>query len=115
MNTKNYFTRSELECPCCHVCIMDDNFLTLLNAARGLYQYSIIINSGYRCDKHNLELGSTSTNHPRGQAVDITMSAPLFRYQLIKCCMIVGLFGIGIHKTYIHVDSNHEKPTLWFN
>ena len=113
MINENFFTRKEMECPCCGACHMDDDFMLTLNHARRLYGLAIHPNSGFRCDKHNKELGSTSTNHTSGKAIDAWCTHPTKRFTLVKCFMLAGMTGIGIHDDYIHGDTNHDIPALW--
>ena len=110
---QNYFTTEELKCPCCDACEMSEDFLFTLNHARRTLDFPLIVESGFRCKKHNREVGSTSTNHLHGKAVDVRLRDPLQKFKTVQAFMLSGMTGIGIGKTYIHADTNHEKPTLW--
>jgi zinc D-Ala-D-Ala carboxypeptidase len=109
----NHFTTNELKCPCCGECHMDDDFMTTLNEAREIYGHPILVSSGFRCEKHNKETGSTSTNHTKGKAIDAECSSSTEKFKLVECFILAGMFGIGVGLNYVHGDTNHEKPTMW--
>jgi hypothetical protein len=35
------------------------------------------------------------------------------RRQLVKQAFYLGFTGIGIHKTFVHVDMRETEPVLW--
>lgn len=110
---KEYFSNDELRCRCCGKLKSDPDFRFKLNLARDRAGIPFIIESGYRCPKHNAEEGSTSTNHTTGKGVDIRCLAGPDRYKIVSALLSVGFTGIGIHKTFIHADTNHKTPALW--
>ena len=75
---------------------MMERIRTTLGAHAG-YTVPILISSGYRCPALNLAVGSSSTSdHPRAQAVDWT--APGFGTPAQICralAPLVGVLGIG--------------------
>ena len=52
-----HFDRKEFECLDCHEAFMDMDFINRLEEARTLGGIPFQINSGYRCKKHNKEVG----------------------------------------------------------
>ncbi|MBU2118765.1 MAG: hypothetical protein KJ954_14350 [Alphaproteobacteria bacterium] len=110
---KSYFTDAELKCPCCWKLVMDQDFLEKLNQARELAGFAFSVDSGYRCEKHNAEVGSTSTNHTRGKAADIICPDGYQKYVMVRSMIITGLLGIGIGKDFLHVDTNRTMPAIW--
>ena len=71
-----YFKLEEFECSCCGEMGMDMGFLHKLDLARGLAKTPFIINSGYRCKKHNKNVGGKETSsHLKGKAVDIKVKS----------------------------------------
>ena len=110
---KTYFTEDELKCPCCWKCEMDKEFLVKLNCARERAMIPFVINSGYRCEKHNAEVGSKSTNHTSGKAVDLQCMISARRYMIVEKLMNVGIMGIGIGPSFIHADINRLYKVLW--
>ena len=75
-----YFTEREFRCRCCGGLPPDaqENIRALVEAvldpARERYGGPVTVNSGYRCAKHNREVGGVSASqHLRGEAADITV------------------------------------------
>lgn len=110
---KNYFTSDEMKCPCCGKSEMDPDFMEKLNMARDLAGIPFIVVSGYRCEAHNKEVGSTSSNHTMGRAADINCGKGRDRYAMDRAMIEAGMMGIGIGETYIHCDTNRPHPVLW--
>lgn len=109
-----YFQVTELDCPCCGECKMDPNLTEKLDLLRERFGKPLYVNSAYRCHKHNYEVGGKITSHHlAGRAVDIS-TARMTRedkYKFLKLAMD-GFHGIGIGKTYIHVDIGQVKA-MW--
>ena len=110
---KNYFTKKEMQCHCCGANNMSDDFMLRLNQARKLAGIPFFITSGYRCKKHNEEVGSTSTNHTRGKAADIMCNVSKDRYLIVEALLNANMLGIGIGQTFIHCDINRDSPAVW--
>ena len=108
-----YFKIEEFNCKCCGKNEMDANFLAMLDFARALACVPFSITSGYRCEKHNLEVGSTSQNHTSGKAADISCPAGHMRYIMVKALIEAGFRRIGIRKDFIHVDSTEQASSIW--
>jgi uncharacterized protein YcbK (DUF882 family) len=87
----------------------------MLDLARELAEVPFKITSGYRCEKHNQEVGGVkNSSHLKGYAVDIYVSNNLARLQILKGLIIAGLRRIGIGKDFIHVDVDPEKTNnVW--
>lgn len=112
----NFFTDDELRCKCCGKINMKSDFLEQLNSARAIANVPFIISSGYRCEKHNTEVGSTSKNHVSGRAVDILCQADNMRIIILRALIKADFVRIGIGRNYIHVDNmNREKKksAIW--
>jgi len=105
-----HFKRSDFACPCCSKEKMKDNVLIKLQTARVIADIPFIISSGYRCEKHNKEVGSTAENHTRGEAFDIYCAESWLRIKIIVGLILAGFRRIGIHKTFIHVDRMDQRP-----
>ena len=109
--SENYFTRSELECPCCHKCKIDDSFLNMLNYARKIANIPFIITSGYRCETHNKEVdGVSNSAHTRGFAVDIHAPNSTKRFIIVNALLRAGFKRIGIGKMFVHCDADSSLP-----
>jgi uncharacterized protein YcbK (DUF882 family) len=121
MYEPKYFKRSEFACSCCGEVFISDKLLQLLDEARGLDYIKdngikFIINSGYRCQKHNAEVGGKSESaHTEGLAADIKVTGSRNRFLILKALMDVGFNRIGIAKTFIHcdIDGNKDPYVVW--
>lgn len=92
---------------------MDKDFLRILEEARDVASVPFVINSGFRCDRYNREIGSTSKNHTSGKAADIHVASDRSRRMMLEAFTRCHFPGIGIGKQFIHVDTNHEVDTCW--
>lgn len=113
---KNYFSRKEEWCPCCQSGGLLPDFRDKLNNAREIAGVPFILNSAYRCDSHNAEIGGSQTSsHLYGVAVDIKCTNSHDRYKILTALIQVGFNRIGIAKTFIHVDDDMTKPSelIW--
>jgi uncharacterized protein YcbK (DUF882 family) len=93
---------------------MESEFLEKLDAAREIAGIPFVISSGYRCPKHNKEVGSTATNHPLGVASDIRCTDGASRFKIIAALIQAGFTRIGVAKTFIHCDTNTLPSSIWF-
>jgi len=94
---------------------MQSAFLEVLDKARELAGVPFKINSGYRCEKHNKEVGSTSRNHTSGNAADIACTDGPTRFKIVRGLIAAGFKRIGVAKTFIHADCVEGGPTsIWF-
>jgi len=67
------FNLVEFQCPCCGLVMIDRRLVEYLQAVRNEYGAPIIVNSGYRCNLHNLYIdGKENSDHLYGLAADIT-------------------------------------------
>ena len=73
-----YFKEKEFVCKCCgqlppavreNIVALVDN---VLDSAREQFGGPVSVNSGYRCPKHNLEVGGVvNSQHMKGEAADV--------------------------------------------
>ncbi len=113
MITKN-FSKKELSCPCCSKMEMKASFIERLQKLRDVLASPLVITSAYRCKKHNDSLPGSArhSQHMDGVAVDIACSDASFRFLLIAEAVRQGFRGIGIAKTFIHLDSREEPSPV---
>jgi uncharacterized protein YcbK (DUF882 family) len=103
------FKLSEFRCKCCGEVIVDPVLLNGLQELRDLLGKPLIITSGYRCKKHNKDVGgSPNSQHLLGKAADIY--APAFEiHELGEIAKHVEVFyngGMGLYpkQRFLHVD-----------
>ena len=109
----NYFNDDEFACPCCGADDMSAAFVEKLNDARRIAGVPFVINSGFRCEFHNASddvQGSKTSSHLYGVAADIRVTSSAHRFKILRALLAVGFTRIGVAKTFIHVDSDNDKP-----
>lgn len=106
-----HFVPAEFSCPCCGAWDMNHDFLSKLDRARKYARVPFRITSGFRCPRHNAEVGGKETSsHLRGYAADIAVTSSAVRFRVVRGLMEAGFTRIGIGKTFIHVDADPDKP-----
>lgn len=118
-----YFQYSEFDSPLQQGSgqLMDKEFLAMLNNARHIAQIPFVITSGFRIEQdiERLEKAgykvSRNSSHLKGVAADIACTDSVTRFKIIDALLKAGFTRIGIAKTFIHVDSDSEKPAnvIW--
>jgi len=89
---------------------MDFDTVEMLISARTFSDIPFIINSGWRCDKNNKNVGGKpSSSHLIGKAVDIKSVGSRNRFLILYGLIYAGFHRIGIGETFIHADTDHEK------
>ena len=110
----NNFDIKEFNCHCCGKNEMKQHFLDMIDEARRIAQVPFVINSGYRCPKHNKEVGSSSSNHTSGNAADIRCTDGPTRFKIVSALIKAGFKRIGVAKTFIHADCTNGPTSIWF-
>ncbi|MGB9682877.1 MAG: YcbK family protein [bacterium] len=108
------FNLKEFVCPCCGVVMIDRKLVELLQALRDKIARPIIVTSGYRCPKHDIEVGGNgSSYHTKGMATDI-YSPGVFLDRLKEVADIIGFSGIGINykQPHLHVDIGPRRKWI---
>lgn len=111
-----HFTPQELACRCggrgCRGAYWHDAaFLDALEALRKEMGRPLKINSGHRCAIWNAVVGGVPGSQHRRIAVDIALKGHDGR-ALVAAAERCGFTGIGIAKTFIHLD-RRETPARW--
>lgn len=74
---------------------------------------SLVINSGFRCNKHNASIGGApDSRHTFGDAADVRTPIELTDEEFFHCAEQVPEFkngGIGRYKGRLHLDTRGEK------
>jgi len=113
--TRN-FSDDEFRCPCCGKEEMSPAFVERLQIARDIADIPFRINSGWRCENRNSDVGGVvDSSHMAGHAVDIRASDSHTRFVIDGALRMVGFRRIGVRKTFIHVDDDVSKPqgVMW--
>ncbi len=111
-----HFKHDEFSCPCCGQNNIDGNLVKILDTARDIARVPFVINSGYRCAKHNAEVGGKpSSSHLSGTAVDVKCLYSSRRFTIINALLEAGFTRIGIAESYIHcdIDGTKSPEVIW--
>ncbi len=113
--TFKYFKLEEFVCKETGDNEISPDFVHALDKLREVCGFAFKINSGYRSPLHSVEVKKKKAKpgmHTEGIAADIAVVGGYQRYLLVQKAIELGFNGIGVAKTYIHVDT---RPTsmLW--
>ena len=104
-----YFEIREFACKCCGQLppSVEQNLLALvkhvLDPARERLGMPITVNSGYRCPKHNAEVGGVkNSQHLKGEAADITCADNKKLLEIIK--QLGNYDQLIVYPTFLHVS-----------
>ena len=93
---------------------MCSDFLDKLDELRHVCGFPFIITSGYRDKTHSIEARKAKAGtHAQGIASDIRINNGNEAYEIIKNAQSMGFNGIGVAKTFIHVDTRKTMPVIW--
>lgn len=95
---------------------MYGSFLTRLDNAREFAGVPFVINSGYRCPKHNAEIGGVDdSSHVWGVAADIAARTSDQRFHILRGLLLAGFRRIGFGDGFLHADTDEDKPqdVIW--
>lgn len=108
-----YFTMQQFKCKCgCQQNDISPVLVYRLDTARSTAGIPFIITSGYRCRKHNKNVGGViDSQHCNGNAVDIVWKDYHSLYLIINALLLAGFNRIGINyqKKFIHCDVSETK------
>lgn len=109
-----YFKLSDFDCQETGNNEMSEEFLEKLDDLRHVCGFPFIITSGYRDKTHSIEARKAKAGtHARGIASDIRINNGNEAYQIIKHAQSMGFNGIGVAKSFIHVDIRKGMPVVW--
>lgn len=93
---------------------MTPQLLDKLDFVRAYMRIPLTINSGFRCAKHNAEIGGAPhSKHLVGQAADIsTVNMTAEQKKTFMHVVSSEFYGIGVGKTFVHVDTR-SAPAFW--
>ena len=109
-----YFKLSDFDCQETGNNEMSEEFLEKLDELRHKCGFPFIITSGYRDPTHSIEARKAKAGtHARGIASDIRINNGNEAYDIIKHAQSMGFNGIGVAKSFIHVDIRQGMPVIW--
>ena len=116
-HTYRYFTPDEFTCRCgCGKNNMTQRHLDMLEKAREIAGIPFKINSGSRCESHNVYVGGNeNSEHLSGEGSDIRCILSNDRWLILYALIEAGFRRIGVGTTFIHAGSARHKPqdVIW--
>jgi hypothetical protein len=107
-------THEEFECKCdrktCHYTLVAPSMTTAYERVRFKIDHELKINSGFRCQRHNDQVGGVETSsHTTGHAIDISFKNLNHnkRLELINLCRD-NFDYIKIYTNFIHAQMRGE-------
>ena len=112
------FSKEEFDCSETGENEMSRDFIHRLDELREACGFPFIITSGYRSPNHSIEKRKEKAGtHAQGIAADIRARNGSERYTIVQEAIKMGFGGIGIARTFIHVDSRtrgaDKAPVMW--
>jgi len=108
------FSKKEFACKCCGEIRINQKLIIALQVLREMIKLPIHILSGYRCPKHNAEVGGKAySQHLLGTAADITIEGMLISdvaYIADKIPVFHnGGIGTYVKQNFVHVDVRNGR------
>ena len=117
-DTKN-FKVSEFACKHCGENKIDQKVLNMAQELRDYLGVAVRVNSGYRCEVHNKNIGGVkNSKHVLGKACDLACelgSAKMFQAvkELREQGKLQDLDYCIKYKTFIHIDCGGKRKSLY--
>jgi len=111
-----YFKTEDFACQETNANRISPAFITRLDNLRDLCGFPFIITSGYRDPSHSAEVNKpigSKGQHTAGIAADIRVRNAEQRFLIVKHAIALGFTGIGVAKTFVHVDTRTTTPVIW--
>jgi len=113
-----YFKLEDFDCQETGENEMSIEFINKLDQLREACGFPFIITSGYRSKNHSIEKKKEKAGtHAQGIAADIRARNGNERYKIVQEAIKLGFTGVGIARTFIHVDSRivgaDKAPVMW--
>jgi len=116
MKEYRYFDLEDFACQETGENFILPSFVNRLDHLRDVCGFPFIVNSGYRSPKHSAEVSKPEGSrgqHTLGMAADIAVKNAEQRYLIVKHATALGFTGIGIAKSFVHVDTRATTPVIW--
>ena len=118
MSEFKYFKLEDFNCQETGENEMSRDFIHRLDELREACGFPFIITSGYRSPNHSIEKRKEKAGkHAQGIAADIKAANGYQRYKIVEEAIKMGFNGIGVARTFIHVDSRicgaDKAPVMW--
>ena len=109
-----FFRLEEFNCTHTNLNSMDLAFIHRLDELRERVGFPMIVTSGYRDATHPAEARKAEPGtHNQGIAADIKVSNGFERMNLVHEALKMSFGGIGVSKSFIHIDDRKTTPVMW--
>ena len=89
-------------------------FVSALDDLRHECGFPFVVTSGFRSKDHSIEkTKKVGGRHTRGDAADIQVTNGLQRMALVSKALEHGFKGIGVAKSFVHLDTRDSEPVMW--
>lgn len=112
-----HFSKKELACKCCgEPGPIASELIEALEELRKMAGCPLIVTSGYRCKRHNAEVGGAKdSQHMKGTAADVKAKTLTPLELCALAAQIPAIKGIGIYESWLHIDVRKaRKRVVWF-
>ena len=95
---------------------MSPSTLERFDKAREIAGIPFVVNSAYRTEQHEKNMGRTGTSsHITGRAMDIACNDSVSRWKIVQALQQAGFNRIGIARTFVHADDDPDKAgnVIW--
>lgn len=119
MITIRHFSPREFRCKCCGQGGIDAALALILDGLRAAIKKPIVVTSGYRCPKHNIEVGGIpDSRHLYGLAADIACPSMQYAPFAEMCIAFFRREGwecvLYPKKNFVHVAiPRGYDPQIW--
>ena len=114
MSEYKYFKLSDFDCQETGENRMEAEFIEKLDELREACGFPFIITSGYRSPEHSIERRKKAPGtHAQGIAADIRVNGGAQRFKIVEMAHKLKFGGIGVAKSFVHVDIREKTPVLW--
>ena len=114
MTDLKYFSVDEFACKHTGENHIDFNFVARLDELREKCGFPFAITSGYRSAEHPEEAKKAKPGtHSLGIAADIKVTNGSQRAIIVKNALEMGFNGIGVAKSFVHVDTRPSTLVMW--
>jgi uncharacterized protein YcbK (DUF882 family) len=109
-----HFDISEFRCRETGENDMKEEFIHMLDELRERVGFPMVVTSGYRSTQHTAERSKEKGGtHTQGIAADIAVANGEQRMKIVREALKMGFGGIGVARTFVHVDMRTTTPVMW--
>ena len=116
----NNFKVNEFACKCCGANKIEQTLINMCQVIRNKMSIPLHVNSGYRCLKHNSEVGGVKGSyHTKGLAADLSCSKKAMNIFLaVHELYVMGQLSelsyciLYLSKNFVHVDCGEKRTSV---